>query len=124
MLEEAKKYIPQIPEKRSASDAKWREHYFKCKLEAFVNDMARSIKKGLEPPMLVELSAGTKLAKDSSTEVTAHVKVVYKDPQHPFKLSIGVNLKKLSDSLPKIARQFAEGTQPTPPEPPPPPQPA
>ena len=92
-------------------------------LEGFVKDIAQSIKKGLEPPMLVELSAGAKLAKDSSTEVNADVKVVYKDPQHPFKLSIGVNLKKLSDSLPKIARQFAEGTQPAPPEPPPPPQP-
>jgi len=123
MLENAKKYIPQIPEKRKVSDDAWREHFFRGKLKEFVDGISQSIKKGLEPPRLVELSAGTKLAKDSPTVVTADVKVVYKDPKHPFEKTFEVDLRNLPASLPSIAKEFATGTEPTPPAPPPPPEP-
>jgi hypothetical protein len=123
MLENAKKYIPQIPEKRKVSDDAWREHYFRGKLKEFVDGISQSIKKGLEPPRLIELSAGTKLAKDSPTVVTADVKVVYRDPKHPFEKAFEVDLRNLLASLPSIAKAFATGTEPTPPAPPPPPEP-
>ncbi len=124
MLEKAKKYIPQIPDKRKASDGAWREHYYRGKLKEFVDGIAQSIDKGLEPPRLVKLSAGTQLAKDSPTMVSAHVEVVYKDPQSPFKKTIMIDLKHLLGALPAIARAFADGTEPTPPEPPLPPEPS
>ena len=123
MLENAKKYIPQIPEKRKESDDAWREHYIRGKLKEFVDGIAQSIKKGLEPPRLVELSAATKLAKNSPTVVTADVKVVYKDPKHPFEKPFEVDIKNLFASLPSIAKEFATDTEPTPPAPPPPPEP-
>jgi hypothetical protein len=123
MLQDAKKYIPQIPDKRKVSDDAWRQHYFSGKLREFVDGIAKSIEQGLAPPRLIELSAGTKLAQDSPTVVMADIKVVYKDPKNPFEKTIEVDISDLSGSLPAIAKAFASGTEPTPPAPPPPPAP-
>jgi uncharacterized protein (DUF2267 family) len=123
MLGEAKRKIPQIPEKRKDSDTAWENHYLRSKLQKFVDDIAQSIREGLTIPRLITLSAGIALVKNAPTMVNARAIVVYNDPQKPFEKSIKVDLQHLLKALPTIAREFAIGTEPTPPQPPPPPEP-